>query len=147
MLSRDDQIKKLLTTPLGYQPGQERQLLGALAELYKALLQEQEREDRDVAFARKQKLDQALNLGMRLLAQGQVSEADAQFVEATSAYRDEHTLFRAISKALLEAKEVRRAVPYLRRGIEVLPTDPEMLRLFDQARQMREGGTTPGNTP
>ncbi|MEG2139847.1 MAG: hypothetical protein RRY20_03565, partial [Bilophila sp.] len=33
LLSRDDQIKKLLTTPLGYQPGQERQLLGALAEL------------------------------------------------------------------------------------------------------------------
>lgn len=144
LLSRDDQIKSLLTAPLGYQAGQERALLAQLANLYKALLEEQEREDRVVAFARKQKIDQALNLGMRLLTQGQISEADAQFAEAVSVYRDEHTVFRTISKALLDSGEVRRAIPYIKKGMEVLPADPEMTRLFEQAKQMRD--TAPDNT-
>lgn len=137
LLSRDEKVKKLLKAPLMYQPGQERQLLAQLASVYKILLEEESREDKAAAFARKQKIDHNLNLGLRLLAQGQVSEADAAFAEAVSQYKDEHVLFKLIGKALAEAGEVRRAVPYLKKGLEVLPQDAEMAALLETVQLAR----------
>lgn len=145
LLSRDETIRETLKTPLNYQAGQERSLLAQLASLYKQLLEEQNREDRDVAFARKQKLDQALNLGMRFLSQNQISEADAQFAEAVAQYKDEHTMFRLIAKALMEAGEYKRAMPYLKKGLEALPTDQELLDLFEQIKEKRAAGA--GQSP
>ena len=69
LLMRDETIKTRLKAPLVYQPGQERQILSQLASVYMELVEEAGREDWDAAFARKQKLDQSLNLGLRLLAQ------------------------------------------------------------------------------
>lgn len=137
LLSRDEKVKKLLKAPLMYQPGQERQLLAQLASVYKILLEEESREDKAAAFARKQKIDHNLNLGLRLLAQGQVSEADAAFAEAVSQYKDEHVLFKLIGKALAEAGEVRRAVPYLKKGLEALPQDAEMAALLETVQLAR----------
>lgn len=141
LLSRDEQVKKLLKAPLAYQPGQERQLLAALAALYKAYLEEMNREDHDAALARKQKLDQAFNLGIKLLGQGQVSEADAAFAEAITHYRDEHRVFVLIGKALLGAGEDKRALPYLRRGMEVCPEDPDLRTLLETAGRVKSGET------
>ena len=129
LLMRDETIKTRLKAPLVYQPGQERQILSQLASVYKELVEEAGREDWDAAFARKQKLDQSLNLGLRLLAQGHATEADAAFSEAVTCCKDEFRLYGIIGKALVEAGEARRAAPYIKKGQEVLPQDAELAAL------------------
>ncbi len=129
LLSRDETIRQHLRAPLVYQPGQERQVLAQLASVYKILHEALGREDRQTAFARKQKIDQNLNLGLRLLAQGQVSEADAAFAEAVKYCRDEFTLFKIIGKALVGAHEERRAAPYVKKALEAFPRDTELVAL------------------
>ena len=74
-----------------------------------------------VDLARKQKLDRALILGQRLVAQGKFSEAEEAFREAVSCYRDEHRLFQMIAGAFMEVGQPRRAIDYLRRAVEVEP--------------------------
>lgn len=137
LLSRDESVKKQLKGQLMYQPGQERALLVQLAALYKTVLEEQDKEDRETAFSRKQKLDQSLSLGLRLLAQGQISEADAAFAEAVTAYKDEHVLFKLIGKALVEAGEARRAAPYIKKGLEAVPEDADLLALLTAVAQAK----------
>lgn len=129
LLSRDETIRQHLKAPLIYQPGQERQVLAQLASVYKILYEALGKEDRQTAFARKQKIDQNLNLGLRLLAQGQVSEADAAFAEAVKHCKDEFTLYKIIGRALIDAHEERRAAPYIRKGLEGLPEDSELVAL------------------
>ena len=131
LLVRDEAIKTRLKAPLAYQPGQERQILAQFAAVYKALAEEAGHEDWDAAFQRKQKLDQSLNLGLRLLAQGNASEADAAFSEAVTYCKDEFKLYGIIGKALVEAGEVRRAAPYIKKGQEVLPEDTELAALHE----------------
>lgn len=137
LLARDNTIKQFCKGSLMYTAGQERQLLAVLANTYKALIDEQNREDQEQARARKLKLDQMLNLGTRLLAQGQVSEADHAFTEAANQYRDEHRLFAFIGKALLDADEPRRALPYLKKGLEAAPEDVMLRDLLAQAMRMK----------
>lgn len=137
LLSRDEGVKQQLTGPLLYQPGQERQILAQLAAAYKLLHEAQSRESYEVAAARKLKLDQHFNAGLKLLEQRQVSEADAEFTETLNYYRDEYRVFAFIGKALVEAGEHRRAGPYLKKGLEIAPTDAELLKLFDQITQLK----------
>ena len=80
LLSRDDGVREHVGAPLLYQPGQERQVLAQLAAAYKNLLEAQNRENYEDASARKLKLDQYFNMGLKLLEQRQISEADAAFV-------------------------------------------------------------------
>lgn len=136
-LSRDENLKPVMKTPLTYTPGQERQLLAALADLFKRYLEEMDREDRDVALVRKQKIDHAYNAGLKLLEQKQASEADASFAEAVACYRDEHRLFILIGRALLGAEEPRRALPYLKRFVEIEPDNQEGLKLLQDAMQQK----------
>ena len=121
LLARDKDVKRLSKAPLMYQPGQERALLLTLATLYKQLEEEAGRESRENAFARKQRLDQALGLGRRLLAQGKVSEADAAFQEAL------------IGKSLFDAGQPRRAVPYLKKAVELEPDNGVARELLESA--------------
>ncbi len=137
-LSRDPQVKAAAKGPLQYQPGQERTLLLHLALAYKAVKEAEDYEPHDDALGRKIKLDQAYNLGLRLLEQGQVSEADASFAEALTHYKDEHRLFALIGRALMDAGEVRRAFPYLKRGVEADSSDTEMTALLQKCAKLRE---------
>lgn len=136
-LGRDENLKPVMKSPLSYTPGQELQLLGALADLYKRYLEEMDREDHATALARKQKIDQNYNQGMKLLEQQQISEADACFAEAVTCYKDEHRLFLLIGKSLMEAGEPRRALPYLKRFSELEPDNADGLRLLQEAVQQR----------
>ena len=133
LLARDKDVKRLSKAPLMYQPGQERALLLTLATLYKQLEEEAGRESRENAFARKQRLDQALGLGRRLLAQGKVSEADAAFQEALTQYRDERRVFQLIGKSLFDAGQPRRAVPYLKKAVELEPDNGVARELLESA--------------
>lgn len=134
LLARDKDVKRLYKAPLIYQPGQERALLVILAKVYKQLEDEAGRENRKDAFARKQRLDQAIGLGRRLLEQGKVSEADASFQEALTHYRNEHRAFQLIGKALLDADQPRRSVPYLKKAVELEPDNAVARDLLQSAQ-------------
>ncbi len=138
LLQRDEEVKKRLKAPLIYQPGQEKQLLFVLADIYKELLAQEGREDRQAALARKQLLDKALLTGQKLLAQGKISEADAAFQEALGYYKDEHRVFQLMARLLLEAKQPVRAMGYIKRGLEVEPTNETLAEYSATARKMRE---------
>ena len=43
-----------------------------------------------------------------------------------------------IARLLVEANEVVRAGPYLKKGLEGLPGDPELLELLERARVLRQ---------
>ncbi len=135
-LGRNATVKEIWPHPINYQPGQEAQLLAPFAQIYKTLRQEVE-EGRDVAKARKLRIDQTLNAGIKLLQLNRVSEADACFAEAVKNYKDEHALFGMIGKALMEVNEFRRAYPYLKRGVEVAPQNANVQNLYKQCCELR----------
>ncbi len=139
LLNRDESIQKYAAQPITYQPGQEKALFITVSRAYKAMLEAAALEDRSKTMDRKVQLDQALNRGMKLLEHKKVSEADESFRIAVSQYKDEHALFRLIGKALLDAGEIRRAYPYLKRGAEVTPDDTAMTDLFAECTRLREG--------
>ncbi|MCL2122964.1 MAG: hypothetical protein FWH34_02630 [Desulfovibrionaceae bacterium] len=139
LLVRDAQVKALLPGgQYGYTPGQEKALLALFEKIHDQLKEAAETESHEAALARKIKLDQAYNAGKKLLEQGKVSEADASFAEAVLAYKDEHHLFYMIAGLLVDAKEVVRAGPYLKKGLEALPGDPELMKLLERARALRQ---------
>jgi tetratricopeptide (TPR) repeat protein len=135
----DKQVKALLPAgQFGYTPGQAKELLALFTKILGQLKDAAEAEDHETALARKIKIDQAYNAGKKHLEQGRVSEADASFSEAVRSYRDEHRLFHMIAGLLVDAKEVVRAGPYLKKGLEALPGDPELLELLERARALRQ---------
>ena len=139
LLVRDEQVKALLPSGQhGYTPGQEKELRALFTKIHDQLKEAAETESREAALARKVKIDQAYNAGKKLLEQGKVSEADASFAEAVLAYKDEHRLFYMIAGLLVDAKEVVRAGPYLKKGLEALPGDPELMALLERARVLRQ---------
>ena len=123
---------------LVYQPGKEPEILQQLDKALQALDRQAGQEDHDTALARKIKLDQNFNQGKHLLEQRKPSEADAAFAEALKYYKDEHRIYPMIGKALLDAGEIRRALPYLKKAQELLPQDSSVRELFDTCARMRE---------
>ena len=119
-------------------PGQEKALFIQLGAAYKEMAAQAGQESRDEAFARKQKLDRALNMGQKLVAQGKFSEAEEAFREAVSYYRDEHRLFQMIAKCFIDADQPRRAIDYLRKALEIEPDN-------EPARLMLEEASSSGN--
>ncbi|ABM29687.1 tetratricopeptide repeat protein [Nitratidesulfovibrio vulgaris] len=122
-----------------YQRGGEKALLAVLRIVHDELDAAGSRESYEDALARKQRIDAALLQGMRLLQQNKVSEADASFAVAVQNYRDEHRLFLCVGRLLVDAGEVRRAIPYLKRGMEVDPADETMAGLLAEAMRRRDG--------
>jgi len=139
LLVRDEKVKSLLPgRQCIYTPGQEKDLLALFTTIHEQLKESATTESREAALSRKSKLDQTYNIGKKLLEQGKVSEADASFAEAVLAYRDEHHLFYMIALLLVDAKEVVRAGPYLKKGLEIQPDDPQLLELLERARTLRQ---------
>ena len=126
--------KEVLTLreQVAYQPGQEKALFLQLGAAYKEMAAQAGLESREETFARKQKLDRALILGQRLVAQGKFSEAEEAFREAVSCYRDEHRLFQMIAGAFMEAGQPRRAIDYLRRAVEVEPDNAAARNMLEE---------------
>lgn len=132
-LARDEELKRYLKRPLAYQPGQEKALFIQLGAAYKEMAAQAGQESRDEAFARKQKLDRALNMGQKLVAQGKFSEAEEAFREAVSHYRDEHRLFQMIAKCFIDADQPRRAIDYLRKALEIEPDNEPARVMLEEA--------------
>lgn len=137
LISRDDNIKPFLKGPFIYQPGQERNLLVTLVAAYKSMDDAVSQESHATSLERKRRLDQAINLGQKFLAQGKVSEAEEAFQAALRNYRDEHRVFLLVGRWLLEAQQPRRAVPYLRKATELEPTNTAAFELLSAAMTAR----------
>ena len=138
-LVRDEQIKALLPGgQYSYTPGQEHEMLVFFTQIHDLLKEAAETENHEDALARKIKIDSAYNTGKKLMEYGKVSEADAYFAEAVQSYKDEHRLFYMIASLLVDAGEVVRAGPYLKKGLEVLPGDPDLTALLERARVLRQ---------
>jgi predicted Zn-dependent protease len=140
LLARDEQVKALLPggQNTSYTPGQEKALLELVTQIHDMLVEAEGKESHEEALARKIKIDHAYNAGKKLMEQGKVSEADASFAEAVQSYKDEHRLFCMIAGLLVDAEEVVRAGPYLKKGLEVLPNDPDLMALLERARVLRQ---------
>lgn len=138
LLGRDQRIRDCLKGPLTYQPGEEAALFKQLAQVYALMRADGATEARADALARKIKLDQAYNQGLKHLEQGRVSEADASFAEAVTHYRDEHRLLFLIGQALMGAGEVRRALPYFKRGALAEPQNTEVAAAFAECQKLRD---------
>ncbi len=138
MLGKDESVVKILGKTVIYQPGKEQDILAAFAKVYKILKGEAETENHDTALNRKLNIDRTLNQGMKLLEQNKVSEADECFNKAIGFYKDEHFLFAIIGKALLEANQVRRALPYLKRAAKVNPKNDEVQAMLVKCSELRE---------
>jgi len=138
ILTKDELFKKYYPRGVIYQPGQERAIYNELKKVYQEAEIAQTIELRDATRRRKLSIDLHFGEGMKELANGKVAEADACFVKAVSFYQDEVRLFAVIGKALLEAKEVRRALVYLRKGTEFDPADLMLKELFADAVKQRQ---------
>ncbi len=137
LIGRDDVITDVLGKPLVYQPGQEQAILAGVAKVYKVLQGQAGVEDHKQALDRKLNIDRTLNQGMKLLEQGKVPEADECFSQAVSHYKDEHSLFTMIGKALMEANQVRRALPYLKRAATITPQNENVKELVAKCMELR----------
>ncbi len=136
ILARNENVTCHIQTQLIYQPGQETTLLANIARIYKGITQETE-EESSVALERKLKLDRTFNQAIKFLAQNRVSDADTLFTECLKYYKDEHAIFSMIGKALLDAQEIRRAYPYLKRGIDAAPNNEHIQKLFAECERLR----------
>lgn len=137
-LAKDKSITAHMQAPLIYQPGQEKSILVMLTNAYKAMDAAAALEDHAATLARKLHLDQSYNEGLKLLAQQKPSEADACFATALKSYKDEQRIFVLMGKALMEAGEVRRALPYLKRAVEVLPQDEDVRAMLAECTRLRD---------
>jgi tetratricopeptide (TPR) repeat protein len=141
LVGKDELVQPHAPEPLVYQPGQERRLLSLLLTVHKEVLAQMNTEDYETASARKLRMDQALNQGLRSLEAGRLSEADEYFQQAIANYRDESRVFHYIGKLLLDAGAAKRALFYLRKGVEQAPGDAGMSALMNAALQaVREAG-------
>ncbi|AGC50002.1 hypothetical protein K9U34_05595 [Lawsonia intracellularis] len=142
LLLHDALIQKYLPAPITYQPGQEKQLFTVLSETYKKIIEDQEKETYLKTRERKQSLDQAFNLGIKLLEQKKISEADKAFTEALTYYKDEERLFYLIAKALIKSHEPTRAFDYIKKGLTFHPTNNDLSKLYDIATRLKAGETS-----
>ncbi len=138
LLGADKVVVDVLGKPIVYQPGQEAAIMVSLAKVYKVVLEEQRKEDREVTRARKLKLDHCLNEGLKLIKQGNYSDADHWFNEALTHYKDEHSLYSIIGDALMEANVPKRAFPYLSKGIVASPDDLRMKTLYEKCLAVKD---------
>lgn len=133
----DPAYKKQFAQPLSYQPGQEKELLQAMAGLYRDGLGQDEAEDYESALQRKMNLDRCLKDGRQFLAQNRPSDADDSFSELFKFYKNEFAVHALIAKAMMDAKEYVRALGYLRNGLKERPTDTQLRRLAEECMKMR----------
>ncbi len=123
-------FKKYHAAPVIYQGGKEREIFAIFARVYQLMQAEKVKEESyEEAMQRKMALDKTLKEAHSELERGKVSEADALYAKALSYYRDEKAVFGMIARQLMEVDEVVRALGYLKKGLAVIPDDPELKEL------------------
>ncbi len=134
LLARDSVITEGLKNPIMYKPGEEKKLLSFFYTVYKRLV-EGPKETREETKARKQKIDKAYLMGLKLLEANKISEADQVFQEAIKYFKDEIHLYKMISTALINAGQNVRASGYLKKAVTLKPDNQELQDMLAKIKE------------
>lgn len=136
-LAADPDLKDSLPSGLGYQPGNEKDLLQILVNAYQSMQGSSEQENYETTLQRKLNIDRNLRDGKKLLAEGRASEADACFAEAMKFYKDELAIFAMMATAMINAGEYVRALGHVRNGLKEDPQNTELIHLANECMRLR----------
>ncbi|MFT4302569.1 MAG: hypothetical protein QM579_12535 [Desulfovibrio sp.] len=136
-LTGDPDLKDYLPAGLGYQPGNEKDLLQTLVNAYQNVKGSAEQEDYETTLQRKLSIDRNLRDGKKLLSEGRASEADACFAEAMKSYKDELAIFAMMATAMINAGEYVRALGHVRNGLKEAPQNAELIHLANECIRLR----------
>ena len=123
-LGKLERLKRLIPNGLPYVKGQEKQLFASLVPLVRAVEEAINREDLEAKRERKLRIDHAIIKGTKLLAEGNLLEAQRNFRAAVDDYVDEKGLFPLIASRLIEAGHFKASLEYVKRAIEEAPDNP-----------------------
>ncbi len=128
-LGQDKELVVYLGKEISYSSGNEKAQLLIFETARNSMLGIKSVETKDEMRARKMRIDKAYNLGLKYLAANKVSEADHAFGEAINDYKDETQLYVLIGKALCNAGQYVRAMPYVKKAFELLPNSDDVKEL------------------
>lgn len=114
-------IKKYAPSGIPYAKGQEQKLFSALLPLAQKIEEDLGRENLDAMRERKLRIDHAVIKGAKLLAEGNLLEAQRNFRAAVEDYVDEKGLFPLIASRLIDAGHFKPSFEYVKRAIEEAP--------------------------
>ena len=132
-LSKLPSVKKYVPNGIPYVKGQEQKLAAFTLSLAKKLEGDLGTEDLDAMRQRKLRIDHAVIKGTKLLAEGNLLEAQRMFRAAVEDYVDEKGLFPLVVSRLLDAGQPKAAFEYLKRALEESPENPRIYDFLLQA--------------
>lgn len=127
-LSKIARVLKFVPKGIPYVKGEEPKLFQYVAAVYKKVQEDLERESLEEMRQRKQKIDQSICKGQKLLEAGNLLEAQRSFREAVSLRVDEDGLYPMLALKLMDKGHHKPALEYLRGALE---TSPENARAYD----------------
>ena len=127
-ISKLPSVKKYVPNGIPYVKGQEQKLAAFAVTLAKKIESDLGSEDIEAMRQRKLRIDHAVIKGTKLLAEGNLLEAQRLFRAAVEDYVDEKGLFPLIASRLIEAGQPKAAFEYLKRALEEAPENP---RVYD----------------
>ena len=136
-LAADPDLKDHLPAGLGYQPGNEKDLLQILANAYQGVKGNADQEDYETTLQRKLNIDRNLRDGKKFLSEGRASDADACFAEAMKFYKDELAIFATMATAMINAGEYVRALGHIRNGLKEDPQNAELIHMANECIRLR----------
>lgn len=123
-----DEVKKYAPNGIPYLKGQEPKLGAFVATLAKKMEADLAEEGLEAMRQRKLRIDHAVIKGTKLLADGNLLEAQRNFRAAVEEYIDETGLFPLIAGRLIDAGHHKASLEYLKRALE---ESPDNQRIYD----------------
>ncbi len=127
-LGKLPRVKKYAPGGIPYAKGQEQKLGSSLIALARKIEEDINRESLDAMRERKLRIDHAVIKGTRLLAEGNLLEAQRNFRAAVEEYVDEKGLFPLIASRLIDAGHFKPSLEYIKRAVE---ESPDNARAYD----------------
>ena len=120
-LGKLDHVKRYAPNGIPYAKGQEPKLAAYMASLAQKVEADIAREGLDAMRERKLRIDHAVIKGTKLLAEGNLLEAQRNYRTAVEDYVDETGLFPLIASRLIDSGHYKASLEYTRRAIEEAP--------------------------
>lgn len=127
-ISKLPRVRKYAPNGIPYLKGQEAKLCAVLLPLVKKIEEDIGRETLEATRERKLRLDRAIIQGNKLLAAGNLLEAQRNYRAAAEDYVDEKGLFPLLASRLIDAGQHKASLEYIKRGMEEAPENP---RIYD----------------
>ncbi|WP_428562709.1 MAG: tetratricopeptide repeat protein [Solidesulfovibrio sp. DCME] len=120
-LSKLPRVLHYAPNGIPYAKGNEQKLHASLAALAQKIEADINRESLDAMRERKLRIDHAIIKGAKLLAEGNLLEAQRNFRAAVADYVDEKGLFPLLASKLIDAGHFKASLEYVKRAVEVAP--------------------------